>query len=104
VTSSPTDAAASMALHAPAQFERGLYVDRIEHILDGNVVGPVFLDDDPRPSKIVASRRAEFTWRKFDRTTGKTNQGVVMTKFDDAETGVLGAAINAQDAHGGSLS
>jgi len=58
VTSSPTDAAASMATPRTCpSLSAGLYVDRIEHILDGNVVGPVFLDDDPRPSKIVASRR-----------------------------------------------
>ena len=41
--------------------------------------------------------------RKLDGPASQANQRVVVTEFDHAETCVLRAAIDAQDAHAGSL-
>ena len=40
---------------------------------------------------------------ELDGAARKTNQGVILTELDDAETCVFGTAINAQHAHGMSL-
>jgi hypothetical protein len=39
------------------------------------------------------------TRRKFDGAASQADQAVIGTEFDHAEAGVLGAAIDAQDAH-----
>src|ERR1700693_2930884 len=90
--------------HLP-QLERGLYVQCVEHIFDGNIVRLVFLNDDAEPLEDGRQPpRQGLAGRELDGAAGKTDQRLVVTKLDDAETGVFSPAIDTQHAHGGSLS
>jgi hypothetical protein len=52
------------------QLERRLYVERIEHIFDGDVVRPVFLDDDAEALKNSRQPPGKrFTRRELDGAT-----------------------------------
>src|SRR6266550_854549 len=93
----------SHSSHLP-QLQRRLHVERIENVFDGDVVGLVFLNDEAEAFENGRQPPGErFSWRKLDGSASEANKRLVRAEFDDAETRVLGAAINAQDAHEWSL-
>src|SRR5205085_5782087 len=83
-----------------AQLESRFYVDGVEHVFDGNVIRPVFLDEQTETVKNYRQPpRKRFTRREFDSATGEASEPFIGAQFDDPKARVLSAAIDAENSH-----
>jgi hypothetical protein len=87
-----------------AEFQGGLDVGGVEDVFDGDAVGAVLSDQILKSDGDARQARRHGVARgNFDGAADNAHEAVVREQIDDAVTGVFGAAVDAEDAHGGSV-
>ena len=91
-----------------SQFQGRLHVGGVENFFDGDPVGPVLGDQLLQADGDARQARGHGVARgNFDGAADNAHQAIVVAfigeQFDYAVSGVFRAAVDAEDAHGGSV-
>ena len=86
------------------KFECRLHVERIENVFDRDLFG-VMVENQSFKCDVdaIQAKRQSFFGRKLYGTAAEAGEFSGGSKFDDAVSGVFGAAVDAEDPHGGSV-
>jgi hypothetical protein len=86
-----------------SEFEGAFGVDRVEDILNGDDLWPVFGDEFAELVVHLFETEFESLLGNEPDGTGDEAGKLAAVSFDDSITGVLAAAIDTQNSHGGSV-